>query len=160
MRRSLAVVVAAGLAFTMIGGQAFARSLTVRSDSNDTPGPIDIRKVGSDVTRRGVILQIGVFQRFAVGDNARFVILLDTRGTRDHDQLVEITRSSGRYTCITYGSNDDMIGVRRGTRPDGRSVRCRLPTGWFDIAKTVRFVVLSDHRHDDRAPDRGWYLGL
>ena len=160
MRRLLTVVIAAGLAFTMVGGQALARPLTVRSDPNDTRGQIDIRRVGSDVTRRGVILQIGAFERFAVGDNARFVVLLDTRGTREHDKLVEITLSSGRYTCYAYESNEDMIGVRRGTRPDGRSVKCRLPTGWFDIAKTVRFVVLSDHRHDDRAPDRGWYLGL
>lgn len=162
MRRYLIFPVAFVLLGTLLA-PATARTLTVRTDPNDTFQPPDVRKTWSDLSSRYVYLRIGSWDRMRERD-ARFIVVLDTRGEGAADRIVEIVRRQ----CLAWkaGPNRTLgrfIGEREATRPDGRSVACRLPVGWFGVRKTVSFVVRSGsagEQHRDRAPNEGQYEGL
>jgi len=161
-RRTVATLLASTLALALAAaGPAVAGSPTVRSDPNDTRSRPDTRKVWTDVSRRGVFFQVGTWDAIR---NDGFGIILDTRATPDPDRLVEMNG----FGCTVQeldrdGSLGAFIGRRDARRPGRRAISCRVPTGWFGIRTTVRFLVKSElagMRHQDRAPDDRRYVGL
>ena len=160
-RLTVAILLASTLALAAVS-PAMAGSPTVRSDPNDTRSRPDIRKVSTDVSRRrGVSLQIETWDAIR---NDGFGIILDTRGSPDPDRLVEMNVFGCRVEKLNRnGSLGAFIGQRDTRRPGRRTVSCRIPTGWFGIRTTVRFIVKSEFpgvRHEDRAPDDRRYVGL
>lgn len=53
-----------------------------------------------------------------------------------------------------------VVGRRDARRTTERSISCKLPLGWFDIRKTVRFHEFGVGDDLDRAPNAGHYIGL
>jgi hypothetical protein len=147
-------------------GPASARRLTVRTDPNDTLQPPDIRKVWTARNHRGVYVRVGAWDRLRRDDG--FIVVLDTKGDSRDDRIIEF--ADGIVDCLVWtvdptppGLFGDLIGERRVTKPDRRSIACLAPNGWFDIRKTVRFYVKSGiggYPHRDRAPDARHFLGL
>ena len=161
-RRTVTTLLASALALALAAGSpAVAGSPTVRSDPNDMRSRPDIRRVWTDVSRRGVFLQVGTWDAIR---NDGFSIILDTRASPDPDRLVEMTVFGCRVVKLNRnGSLGALIGRRDARRPGRRTISCRVPTGWFGIRTTVRFLVKSELagvRHEDRAPDDRRYVGL
>ncbi|MGI8478326.1 MAG: hypothetical protein ACR2M2_00450 [Gaiellaceae bacterium] len=161
MRRIAQVLLALGVILAMVPSPASARSLTVRTDPDDTRSMPDIRKVWSDVSPSGVVVKIGTWDRLRSRDE-RFSVVLDTRGSVDYDRIIEVGPA-----CVVEklrnGSLGRPFGQRPAHRPSKRTISCLLPTGWFGIRKTVRFVVLTGaagEPHDDRAPNDRRFVGL
>ena len=163
-RSTVATLLASTLTLALTAvSPAVAGSPTVRSDPNDRRSRPDIRKVWTDVSRRGVSLQVGTWDAIR---NDEFGIILDTRASPNPDRLVEMNV----FGCTVQKLNRDrslgaFIGQRDARRPGRRTISCRVPTGWFGIRTTVRFLVKSESelagvRHDDRAPDNRRYVGF
>jgi hypothetical protein len=163
MRRAIGVLVSVVLVSAAFVGQASARSLTVRHDPDDTRRTPDIRKVSTDILRRGVFISIGTWDRLT-GPRDRFTVLLDTRGDLAWDRALDVLPGN----CVMWDFDDngtlgEFIGDRNSRRVGVRERACRVPTGWFAIRKPVRFTVLNNEvglANDDRAPNHGRYVGL
>lgn len=163
MRRVAGVILVTVVIGALVS-PASARTLRVRTDPNDTFQPPDIRRVWTDQNRRGVYVRVGAWDRLR--SRHGFIVLLDTRRDAIEDRIVELS-GTGRQ-CLVWkadpdGTFGDFIGERRATRPNGRSIACLAPNGWFGTTKTVRFFVKSGiggERHRDRAPNRRHYVGL
>lgn len=159
MRRTIVVLLSSVVLLAVLVGPASARTLTVRSDPNDTPDHPDIRKVSTDVSRRSVFVSIRSWERFRAVD--AFLVVLDTRGDIGPDRVIEMLPGQ----CVAEKTEPDItfIGDRDSRRLGPRELACRLPVGWFGIRKPVRFAVNNSHlgdRHNDRAPNRDRYVGL
>jgi hypothetical protein len=146
----------------MLAGPASARSLTIRSDPDDTHGVFDIRKVSTDASPSEVFIQITTWDRLRHRD-ASFSVLLDTRGSPGYDRAVETSGGD----CVVEKWDENGLGAAIGRRharfPGTRNVDCSFPAGWFKIHKTVRFFVKSGvlgSPHADRAPNDHLYQGL
>lgn len=162
MRRAIGVLVSVVLVSAAFAGPASARSLTVRRDPNDTRSTPDIRKVSTDITRRGVFISIGTWDRLRVPRD-EFTVLLDTRGDLTYDRALDVLAGNCVMWEIEDGSLGGTIGDRTSRRIGPRERACLVPTGWFAITKPARFAVLNAQigvSSDDRAPDRGRYVGL
>jgi hypothetical protein len=163
VRRMVTVVLSWVMAVAVIGGSASAGSLTVRTDPNDTRHVPDISAVWSDVSPSGLYIRIGTWDRLRHHD-AAFVVLLETRGVPEYDRIIEISGGECVVEKIDAdGSLGEFIGRRKARFPGRKAIVCRVPTGWFAIRETVRFVVKSGFLGsplDDRAPDDGRYIGL
>lgn len=161
MARAIRMALSAVLVLGVLAGPASARTLTVRSDPDDTPSRPDIRKVWTDVSPRGVFINIGAWERVRTRDD--FKVVLDTRGDLDYDRLIDVVAGRCVVWKVEGGFLGDLVGERPSRRPGVRERACRLPTGWFVIGKTVRFIVENAEvgvPTDDRAPNRGRYIGL
>ncbi len=123
---------------------------------------MDIRTVVSDLSTSELHLGVSTWNRFERRDFPRFVVLLDTTGTRRFDRLIEMLccGDDKRFICIVYDyPSEEMLGIRAATRPTKKDLACSFPRQWFpDIHRAVRFVVFSDD--GDRAPDQGRYHWL
>jgi len=109
-------------------------------------------------------LRLRSWDRFRIGhtNDENWKFLLDTFGTRRFDLSVEIFNGMHGFVCVVEAGHGHLIGHRRATRPDRRSVACHLPRGWFShIDRAVRFRVgieFSTSRNDrDLAPNHGVY---
>jgi hypothetical protein len=161
MRRIVTVLLSSIVVLAMQASPGSARSLTVRTDPNDTASQPDIRKVWSGLSVKGVYIRIGAWER--LGGHGRFSVLLDTRGSLEYDRIIEISGGDCVVEKIESGSLGAFIGRRGAHRPSPHSISCRPPAAWFKIRKVVRFAVLTGtagESHDDRAPNAGRYIGL
>lgn len=169
MRRAIGVLVSLVLVSVVLVSAAFvgpasARSLTVRHDPNDTRSELpDIRKVSTDITHRGVFISIGTWDRLRIPRD-RFTVLLDTRGDLAWDRALDVL--PGRCAMWDFDDNGTLgsfIGDRNSRRIGTRERACLVPAGWLRSRKPVRFAALNNEvglSADDRAPDRGRYVGL
>jgi hypothetical protein len=142
MRRLTMMLLSSVVVLALLPDAASARSLTVRTDPNDTPGAPDIRKVWSDASRAAVSIKIGTWGRLR-SSRHRFSVLLDTRGSYDFDRIIEISGGECIVEKVDDGFLGDFVGGRHARRPSSRTLACRLPREWFGITRTVRFVVLT-----------------
>jgi hypothetical protein len=164
MRRVTVVVVSAMMLVGMSAGAASSRSLTARDDPNDTRHVPDIRTIWTDVASGGVYLRIRTWDHLG-HHQASFAVLLDTKETNGFDRVIEISGGECVVEKMDEGGLGLPIGQRPARFPGVRDVVCRMPSGWFAIRRTVRFVVKSGFLglpHYDRAPDHGHgrYIGL
>ncbi len=159
-RRVISLLATIGLVAGMMASLASARSLTLRTDPDDTHSLPDIRKVWSDVSG-AVYIRIRTWdQRYR---DRSFSVLLDTTGSYRFDRIIEISGRDCVVEKLENGYLGDFIGKRGSTRPGMRDIACQVPAGWFSIDKPVRFVVKSGTAgspHDDRAPNARRYIGL
>jgi hypothetical protein len=180
--RSLArTCLLAGAAMSLLVNVPYARGATsvssaprspgrhVRTDPNDADSRLDIHRVITNEGRHLVVLDIDTWDAFSRADlsRERFVFLLDTRGSDEFDRFVQIAKRRARSPnprCNVFHAGEDfgLIGHRRAFHPDPRSVVCKLPRGWFDATKMVRFSVRTrEGLHTrDKAPNRGRYAQL
>ena len=158
MRRRTMALTALVLALVVLAGPASAASITVRPDPDDSSSSLDIRKVWSDAAPSGVLIRVGTWNAMRFREGI-FLVELDTQGSPAYDLQIEIMPG----LCLVEKLDGEFIGRRDPTRPDPRDITCRMPTGWFGIEKTVRFVVLSvdgSGRTLDRAPNDRRFVGL
>jgi hypothetical protein len=151
-------VLVMALALGAMTSSARARSLTVRSDPNDSFSVVDLRKISTDLSATHVFLKFSSWQRFKRSTMDQVGFYLDSAGTYRFDAFVEFFPGHRRLTCIAQRyPGGRVIGRRAAHRPSRTEASCELPRGWFNIDRTVRFQVLTG---DDRAPDRGSYHRL
>lgn len=161
MRRAVTTFLVIAVAIAMSIESAGAASIVVRGDPDDTRFGLDIRKVWSDVSARDVFIQIGTWDRWRNREGT-FLVQLDTQGSYAFDLQIEVLPGG---PCLVEKLNGQTIGTRDSHRPDRRTIKCRMPTRWFHISKTVGFVVGSDDSSGgspfDRAPNKpGRFVGL
>src|SRR3954468_13951596 len=140
MRRLLVLIVTV-LTVGSITGSAAASSLRIRTDPNDSRSKLDIHKVITNLSDTTMYLRLRSWDRFRIGhtNDENWKFLLDTFGTRRFDLSVEIFNGMHGFVCVVEAGHGHLIGHRRATRPDRRSVACHLPRGWFGIS-IERFV--------------------
>jgi hypothetical protein len=167
IHRSVVALIAVALLSGMTAGTAEARSLRIRHDGNDSPMRTDIRRVVSDLSASTVFLRIDTWQGFhRWNDGAYFIVRFDTSGNRGFDRVLEIYPGRRRFICLLEesepgGDPGAIVGQRRATRANDRSVACTLPRSWFPrIQRAVRFYVIAAGTDTDRAPNRGLYRWL
>ena len=155
MRRSMTVfVVVVGLTGTVLMESASAQR--VRWDPMDS-GHHDIRRVETDRTRHHVVLWIGLWEPTRPWGGDWIIVPMDTHGARFTDYYV--TFREHRWLVHETTTSRGYVGHRYVQRRGERGIGCKLPLGWFDINKTVRFAVVHPSL-TDRAPDEGYYVGL
>ena len=150
------------VAIAMLIGPMFAASATVRTDPNDTRRQPDIRKLWTGVSDGKLSVQIRTWDHLRHHDD-RFAVLFDTHGTDGYDRVIEISGGECVVERMHEGQPGRLLGRRSARFPGVRDITCRVPSGWFAIQRTVRFVVFSGalgEPHFDRAPDHGRYIGL
>lgn len=151
-------ILAVALTLGPMTSSARARSLTIRSDPNDSSAVVDLRKISTDLSATHVFLKFSSWQRFNRWTMDQVGFYLDSTGTDRFDVFVEFFPEDRRMVCIAQRyPGGGVIGRRTARRPSRTEASCELPSGWFDIDSTVRFKVLTG---GDRAPDRGSYHGL
>ena len=163
MRRSMMVLVVVGLLGTMLLESASAGTPTVRRDSDDSSGGYDIRIVSTDTTPTHAVLWIGMWDRLHASPGVDLIIIpMDTHSTRRTDRRVTIIPEGHRCTVWDDKGSGRYIGRRPARRRGERSIGCKLPLGWFDIDKAVRFRVWAAEGHPDLAPNdlERIYVGL
>jgi hypothetical protein len=162
MRRAALALLSGMVGIAMLTGPVVAASATVRTDPNDTRREPDIRKVWTDVSAGRLSVQIRTWDRLRHHD-ARFAVLFDTHGTDGYDRVIEVSGGECVVERMHDGSLGRLVGRRSAGFPGVRNMVCRMPSGWFAIQRTVRFVVFTGalgEPLDDRAPDHGRYIGL
>lgn len=167
IRRSVVALSAVALLSGITAGTAEARSLRIRDDGNDSPMRTDIHRVVSDLSASTVFLRIDAWQGFhRWNDGAYFIVRFDSSGNRGFDRVLEIFPGRRRFICLLEeseagGDPTAVVGQRRATRTNDRSVACTLPRSWFPrIQRAVRFYVIAAGTDTDRAPNRGLYRWL
>jgi hypothetical protein len=167
IRRSVVALMAVALLSGMTAGTAEARSLRIRHDGNDSPMRTDIRRIVSDLSTSTVFFRIDTWQGFhRWNDGAYFIVRFDSSGNRGFDRVLEIYPGARRFICLLEesepgGDPGAVVGQRRATRANDRSIECTLPRSWFPrIQRAVRFYVIAAGTDTDRAPNRGLYRWL
>ena len=158
MRRSMTVTLVVGLLGTMLVGSASARSARVRWDPADD-GYHDIRKVVTDRTPHHMVVWIGFWDPTRPWGRGWIIVPMDTHGARFTDRYVTFQERRCRVQESTRTGG--YIGHRYVLRRGERTIGCKLPLGWFDINKIVRFWLVHPSL-EERAPndpDRT-YVGL
>jgi len=111
MRRLLPALVVFGVTAVTLAMPASAgtSSVKVHSDPNDTSSVLDIRKVGTDQTRRLVFTGIRSWDPFSAGDvtfqdNSWWVFFLDTkgRGKADRRLFLGYDQDDARFECDVF----------------------------------------------------------
>lgn len=165
MRRSIFVVLALAL-LASLSSTAEARSLKVRRDPNDSTWRMDIRRVVTDLSGSAVYVQIDSWQQFTrrSDDGGFYTVVLDSSGIPRFDRLIWIDNGFCEVSRITEnGEPGRVVGTRRWTRMNKRSITCIVPRSWFPrIRRAVRFRVhlIGNNHYRDRAPNRGLYIWL
>ena len=164
VRRLTIGLVTVGMFGGMLAESASAQDLTVRHDPPDASFQgNDYRTVATDTIPHRVVLKIGTWDPYDLGPEFE-VVSMDMHGTRAVDRLVFVTNGGPDhgFRCRVTGSDGrGVIGRRNARRPTERGIACNLPRSWFDIHKVVRFRVQGCCSSQlDRAPNRGWYVGL
>ena len=143
---------------------AFASTLRVRVDANDSSSNMDIHKVITHLSKTTMYLRLRSWERFRAADmRENWAFVLDTHGTRKFDRYVDIAHGRHGILCTVYkGQGLHAVGHRRAIRPDGRSAACHLPRAWFGhIDRAVRFqagiAFATSRSAEDAAPDHGVY---
>jgi hypothetical protein len=158
-QRRFVTVMVVGLLGTMLLESASARTPTVRRDPNDSDDPHDIRKVVTDITSTHAVLRIGLWEPARPWGGGQIIVWMDTHGTRRLDRYVTFQRR--RCSVQEFKAGDyRYIGHRYVQLRGERSIGCKLPLGWFDIDKTVRFWVFLGGLTDEAPNWKRYYVGL
>jgi hypothetical protein len=169
MRRLLSALIVLGVmaATWTMPASAGTSSIKLHSDPNDSSSVLDIRKVGTDQTRRRVFTAVRSWDPFSSGDvmfpNTFWVFYLDTkgRGKADRRLFLGYDPDDARFECDVFIVGGGFKG-QRGASTDSTSIACVTPKKWYDIQKPVRIGVeaYEDGNFVDRAPNNGRYVGL
>lgn len=144
------------------------QGITTRKDPNDTSSVLDIRRVGSVLSRRLVYLGVGTWDPFTANDlmgrdNSFFKFLLDTKRRGRADKLLFMFWDDvdARFECDLYNRDGGFKGQRPAST-NSTSIACVTPRKWYDIEKQVQFGVEAYELGilQDRAPNNGRYRGL
>jgi len=170
MRRLLPALVVLGVTAVTLAMPASAgtSSVKVHSDPNDTSSVLDIRKVGTDQTRRLVFTGIRSWDPFSAGDvtfqdNSWWVFFLDTkgRGKADRRLFLGYDQDDARFECDVFIVGGGFKGQRAASQSNDQ-ITCVTPRNWYDIQKPVRIGVeaYDNNNFVDRAPNNGRYVGI
>ena len=164
VRRSVIALVVVATTLGSTAATAAASPVTVHVDPNDSSSNLDIHKVATHLSATTLYLRITSWDRFRVRDmNDAWEIALDIAGTSHVDRWVGIFPTRHGVKCdVRRGPHGfEPVGTRHATRPDRKSIACRLPRGWFGpFVRTVRLRALieaTQHALRDDAPNGGRY---
>lgn len=160
--RRLVMLVVTLIVVVCLSEPAGASTLRVRVDANDSASRLDIHKTITNLSATTMYLRLKSWDRFKPRQMTEgWDFALDTVGGPRFDRSVMIVPFGRRIECVVKRwRGGTVIGMRRATRPDGKSAACHLPRTWFGhIDRAVRFTARIQFplSRGDLAPNHGVY---
>jgi hypothetical protein len=173
VRRALAfalvALLLAGLAIVPLLARANHQPTT---DGNDTPGPLDVRRVdvkGTSSTPKWLVTTFGRWGARSIWDKGYGLVYLDAVGDEHYDHFALVRSNGFRLEATLWRDrkhkDDVRIGALHVARTNKRSFTVRVPLRRLDIPEArlfyrwyVQTIVVTrrcPRSCFDRAPDEG-----